>query len=223
MKTTVLAITRLPERYRNDLVQFGDVSKDIVRSLVDFLAESEESQTGIASSRRIRELAQETNLSGDKLYRLLGVLRYSRILLSHFRENPGDLVDDLLNEEVITENAAENLRIALELLQQRQPLRPTPADSFTQILPVYHSSTARCIVLPAYDKDNISDDLPDDYSSEVSALLYGVALHLHFHGPIEQENLSLYLAEGDIDRLLKQLEFAKEQLSVLKRQLKLGG
>lgn len=215
MKSKILAKTLLPDRFRDDLDPYEELSRDQLSAILGFY-ELRQDLTHISSEQENIDLSNKTNLSADTISSVLSTLRYLTYLFSQEDERPEDFVDDLADQYGISENVRENLLFALGEMSSKGLFRVRTDEKFSHGLPMLEYAHTRCIVLSSFDKEYSLEDDPANYEPKIFDVQPATILYLEYSGPQNETEVSIVLTEGNLHKLLKRLQLAQKQMDALK-------
>ncbi len=222
MKTKFLALTVLPESFKNNLIYFEKISIEALSSIAELVIKEQRAKGAFPVEPDILKLSRETNLSAEKLGSVMGIMRFTAHRLFRSGDKSDDLVDDFLEEGLISQEAAKNFREILNKLMQEESIwAPHAYLEYEAVLPVYQNVTTRCMLMPKFDKEFKYFDDPQKYNPKVETLLPSVLLNILSDGPEGERSFGVILTEEDLEELQNILDLARKQLSSMKSKIKI--
>ncbi len=222
MKTKAIAVTTLPEKFKEDLKVYQSITFEQIDNIAEYLSKLRDPKDILIEEQVRFEISQKANLPMEKIYSLFGTLEYTASLLSQYNDSLENFIDDLVTLDIISDKAIDKLKTGYEKLSEKSKAiyADTAADLYNSVLRVYRRCVTRCLLLPSFEKEFTAKDNPESYSTRVSSLFPGIALEVTTDGPGGRRYNYFVITESDFDRFINVLRLAKKQLDIFKSTLK---
>lgn len=216
MKSKLMAVMRLPERFVSDLKIYEDIPSEQCDAITDLYIEFESAGRPL-KDQEIAQRVTSLGTTGTQFYNILATLSFARNYLDMYRDEPENFVDDLVESKNLSKNAADKYLRSLNKLKEANLLSRDIGGHFRGILPVFRGAYTRCLVLTRFATDD--DTSLKESEPVVNELEPFVLLNFEVDGPDTSQELSILVNEKELVEIIEKLTESKKRLASLKKAL----
>lgn len=216
MKSKLMSVMRLPDRFLSDLKVYEDIPSGQCDALTDLYVEFETSDRTITDQEVARRVIS-IGAAGTEFNKVLATLSFAKNYLGVYRDEPEIFVDDLVDSENISRNAATKYLKSLNKLKELDLLGRDIGGHFSGYLPILKAMYTRCVVLPRFEPDD--DASSENFEPAVNQLEPFVLLNFEVNGPDTNQELSILVNDKELAQIMDKLTESKKRIASLKKLL----
>jgi hypothetical protein len=222
-----LIATDFHATFRTDIAAFVPLSPDKAAVLAEIVIEDARNVVAASTSVLSKIICEKLGVPTRQSISLARAARSFSARLGRTDDEPGLIVDDLIQMQVIPPTGRDALLKFLTVIrQQRNELTKRLARQVAVFGGGYHLGD--CSVFTdyrvAFDRIDPNDVNLDTYEPTIAGLVPMVTLVLEIHQAGEEEKaIALRLAETDLVKVEESLKLARLQLAAAKKRLAAGG
>src|SRR4051794_2904775 len=174
MKSKSLTFSNTPESFKKDLGLYNSINHKVATYIADTTKNLEDDYADSQADILLKAV-RATGLSAQDIQSLVGALTYSRDLVIEFEDQEDDIIDDLKENGVLTQDGAGALLSSIKRLKEIGAWRLATEDSLADMMPIYQSSKFRVLIILQFNKSTLNSkekkSLPVIVDEGVSALV----------------------------------------------------